>query len=259
VTLRAVIADDEPLARQRLRELLAEVPWVACVGEAETGPRAVAMIDALEPDLVFLDIEMPELDGLAVLERIAHDPVAIFTTAHDRYAVAAFELEALDYLLKPFGRDRLHAALERARRAVEGKGEERGPRPSPDAPEPASLRERVRAALGADGVLTRFFVRDRGRIVPVSVAEIERLEAADDYVTVCTRGRRYLVYLTLNDFERRLDPDRFVRIHRAHIVNLDFVKELVPFDGSRMQVELRDGTKILASRARSKELRSRTL
>jgi len=246
--VRALIVEDEPLARRTLREILADVPWLECVGEAETGTRAVQMIDALTPDLVFLDIEMPELNGLQVLDRISHEPAVIFTTAYDRYAVSAFELEALDYLLKPFGRERCLAALERARRVLPSHG---GNADSAVMP----LVERARSVMSESGPLTRLFVRDRDRIVLVASADIERLEAADDYVEVHTKARSYLVYLTLNDFERRLDPERFIRVHRAHIVNLDFVKQLVPFDGSRMQVEMRDGTKILASRTRSRELR----
>jgi two-component system LytT family response regulator len=249
--VRALIVEDEPLARRTLREILADVPWVECIGEAETGTRAVQMIDTLTPDLVFLDIEMPELTGLQVLDRISHEPAVIFTTAYDRYAVSAFELEALDYLLKPFGRERCLAALERARRALPSSG--RGGRGEAGASPP--LVERARSVMMESGPVTRLFVRDRDRIVPIAATEIERLEAADDYVEVHTRARSYLVYLTLNDFERRLDPERFIRVHRAHIVNLDFVKQLVPFDGSRMQVEMRDGAKILASRTRSKELR----
>jgi two-component system LytT family response regulator len=245
--IRTLIVEDEPLARRTLREILADVPWLECIGEAENGARAVEMIDGLTPDLVLLDIEMPELAGIQVLDRISHEPAVIFTTAFDRYAVSAFELEALDYLLKPFGRERCLAALERARRALPSQGS-----PSDASP---SLVERARHVLNESGPLTRLFVRDRDRIVPVPAADIERLEAADDYVEVHTKARSYLVYLTLNDFERRLDPERFIRVHRAHIVNLDFVKQLVPFDGSRMQVEMRDGTKILASRTRSKELR----
>lgn len=248
--IRALIVEDEPLARCTLREILADVPWLECVGEAANGPEAVAMIDTLTPDLVLLDIEMPELSGIEVLDRISHEPAVIFTTAYDRYAVSAFELEALDYLLKPFGRERCLAALERARRALPANG--RAAEREPAAP---SLTDRARHVLAESGPLTRLFVRDRDRIVPVAAADIERLEAADDYVEVHTKARSYLVYLTLNDFERRLDPERFIRVHRAHIVNLDFVKQLVPFDGSRMQVEMRDGTKILASRTRSKELR----
>ena len=114
---------------------------------------------------------------------------------------------------------------------------------------------RARAALSARGPLTRVFVRDRGRILPIPVREIERLEAEDDYVALHARGRRFLVYLPLGEFERRLDPDHFLRIHRSHIVNLDHVSALAPYDGARLQVEMRDGTKILASRARSRELR----
>ena len=251
--IRTLIVEDEPLARRTLREILADVPWLECVGEAETGERAVEMIDALTPDLVLLDIEMPELNGIQVLDRISHEPAVIFTTAYDRYAVSAFELEALDYLLKPFGRERCLAALERARRALPTGGAANGVAAA-TATTP-SVAERARHVVGEAGVLTRLFVRDRERIVPVAAMEIERLEASDDYVEVHTRSRSYLVYLTLNDFERRLDPERFIRVHRAHIVNLDYVKQLVPFDGSRMQVEMRDGTKILASRTRSKELR----
>ncbi len=248
--IRALIVEDEPLARRTLREILADVPWLECVGEADTGTHAVQMIDALTPDLVLLDIEMPELSGIQVLDRISHEPAVIFTTAYDRYAVSAFELEALDYLLKPFGRERCLAALERARRMIPAGGAVN----ATTVPTP-SIAERARSVLAESGPLTRLFVRDRDRIVPVTATEIERLEAADDYVEVHTRARSYLVYLTLNDFERRLDPERFIRVHRAHIVNLDYVKQLVPFDGSRMQVEMRDGSKILASRTRSRELR----
>jgi two-component system LytT family response regulator len=245
---RALVVEDEPLARRTLRELLAEVDWIECVGEAASGPDALALVDSLEPDLLFLDIQLPGLDGLELLRRIRHQPAVIFTTAFDRYAVSAFELEALDYLLKPFGRDRLQQALDRARRALR----------QTDAP---PLAERARHVFEGDrgAPLQRFFARNRGRLVPINVRDIERLAADDDYVRVFARGQVHLVYLTLNDFERRLDPGKFLRIHRGHIVNLDFVSHLVPYDGSRMQVEMRDRTRILASRARSRELRDLTL
>src|SRR5687768_962399 len=151
--IRALIVEDEPLARRTLREILADVPWLECVGEADNGARAVEMIDALTPDLVLLDIEMPELDGLQVLDRVAHEPAVIFTTAYDRYAVSAFELEALDYLLKPFGRERCLAALERARRALPANG---GGASSTTA---SSLVERARSVMSETGPLTRLFVR----------------------------------------------------------------------------------------------------
>ena len=240
--VRAVIVDDEPLARQQLRDFMADVPWLECIAEAATGGDAVRVIDAEQPDIVFLDIQMPEMTGLEVLERIDHDPAVVFTTAHDRYAVAAFELGALDYLLKPFGRERFLGAVERARRSLQS---ESGERPA----------ERVRAALESERSMTRVFVRDRGRILPIPVQEIVRLEAEDDYVGLHARGRRFLVYLPLGEFEKRLDRERFLRVHRSHIVNLDHVSALVPYDASRLQVEMRDGTKIMASRTRSRELR----
>jgi two-component system LytT family response regulator len=242
---RAVVVEDEPIARAQLRDLLGEVDWIECVGEAADGRSAIATIDELRPDLVFLDIEMPELNGLEVLRRITHDPAIVFTTAYDKFAVAAFELEAIDYLLKPFGRDRLFAALERVRRAVRS-----------DDDEPVARRaNEAMDQLAGTGPLSRIFVRDRGRILPIALGDIERLEADDDYVAVHAKGRRFLVYLGMNEFESRLDPQRFLRIHRSHIVNLDHVAAMEPFDATRLQVQMKDGMKIIASRTRSKELR----
>jgi two-component system, LytTR family, response regulator len=241
---RALIVEDEALASATLRSLLAEVDWLEVVGEVGSGPDALAAIETLAPDLVFLDIELPGCDGLSVVRQMQRQPVVIFTTAYDQHAVAAFELAALDYLLKPFGADRLAQALARARRVL-------------DEGEVPSTTQRADEALGAarDEPLSRFFVRDRGKLVLVWARDVERLEADDDYVRVHTKGRVHLVYLTLNDFERRLDPERFVRIHRAHIVNLDFVSHLVPHDGGRIEVQMKDGGRLYASRTRSRELR----
>jgi len=263
--VRTLVVEDEPLARAHLLDLLGEVEWLDIVGEAADGASAVAHIDALRPALVFLDVRLPECSGLEVLERAAHQPAVVFTTAYDRHAVAAFELGALDYLLKPFGRERLHAALRRVQRALadgthaDGAADEGAPAPGG----PPAARERARLTLGAPGAegrgaaapLERLFVRDRGRLIPIVLRDVERLEAEDDYVALHVRGRRYLVELPLGEFEQRLDPGRFLRVHRAHMVNLDHVAQLVPYDGARLQVEMRDGTKILASRTRSRELR----
>jgi len=234
----ALIADDEPLARRRLRDLLADVPAVEVLGEAADGAEAVAQIDALRPDLVFLDIQMPGLSGLDVLRQTAHHPVTIFTTAHDRYAVAAFELAAVDYLLKPFGLERLTVAVTRALAAR-------------DTAAPA----RAEQALVGAGPLERLFVHDRGKIVPLAVSKIVRFEARDDYVAVCPEGRTYLMHVTLGELERRLDPARFLRIHRTHLVNLDYVRTMEPYDGTRLVVELVDGTRLMASRSRSRVLK----
>jgi two-component system, LytTR family, response regulator len=238
----ALVVDDEPLARRKLRELVDEVSWMACVGEAADGEAAITAVDALRPDLVFLDIELPGPSGLEVLARVRHRPTVIFTTAYDRYAVAAFELHALDYLLKPFGRARFEVAVERARLTLDAAG--------------SSALERGRQALAA-GPLARMFVRDRGRIVPLAVRDVVRLQAEDDYVAVHVGGRAYLVHLPLAELERRLDPERFLRIHRSHVVNLDQVDAFEALPNGRIEVLLRDGTRLVASRTRSRELRSR--
>ncbi|HEX8394803.1 MAG TPA: LytTR family DNA-binding domain-containing protein [Longimicrobium sp.] len=250
MVVRALIAEDEPLARRTLREFAGELDWLQVVGEAADGAEAVRMIDALRPDLVFMDVQMPELSGLEVLRRIQHDPEVVFTTAHDEYAIAAFELEALDYLRKPFGRERFRASAERVRRRLE-------PGAAPSSSSAPAAAERARAALDARGPMDRIFVRDRGRIVPLRVESIARLEAADDYVTVHADGRAYLVNLSLSEFESRLDPARFRRVHRSHVVNLDHVASLRPYDDARrLVITLADGAEVVASRAGSLELRT---
>ncbi len=245
--LSALVADDLPLARRSLCEHAAALPWLAVVGEASDGAEALEALERLRPDLVFIDVEMPKLSGLEVLAQARHRPIAVITTAFDRYAVAAFELQALDYLLKPFSSERFNLAAERARLAAHS-GQQHA--------QPATA-ERLREALGSGLALRRIFVRARGRIVPVDVRAIERLEAQDDYVVVHTGGVRHLVHLPLGEFERRLDPARFVRIHRGHIVNVEHVGALEPGEDARLAVCLRDGTRLMASRTRSRELRER--
>lgn len=244
--LTTVIVEDEALARERLRELLQGYEWIRLVGEAADGRTAIAMIDELEPDLVMLDIELPELDGLEVVRRIRHRPRLVFTTAYDRYAISAFELAALDYLLKPFGADRLAAALERVKASAGEAGK-------------ADDADHAREALAAPPILTRLLVRHAGKVIPLAVTDVERLEADGDYVTIHSKGRRYMVSLPMADFEKRLDPARFLRVHRSHVVNLDFVDSLTPDENSQYRVLLRDGTAITASRAASKRLREQAV
>jgi two-component system LytT family response regulator len=241
VTLTVVIADDEPLARKQLRDLVEEVSWLRCLAEAADGLETVAAVNDHKPDLLFLDIQMPNLSGIEVLGQVEHRPGVVFTTAYDRYAVTAFELHALDYLLKPFGRARFMAAAERARQSLD---------------QGASTVERAHVALTPGGPVTRLFVRERGRIVPVAVNTIERMEARDDYVALFTATRRYLIHIAMNDLETMFNPDTFVRVHRCHIVNLDFVASLTPYDSSRLLIEMRNGATLVASRARSRTLRS---
>jgi two-component system LytT family response regulator len=242
--ITALVVDDEPLARRKVRELLRDVPWIRCLGEAADGMSAMRVIDEQRPDLVFLDIRMPGLSGLEILKRVRHVPAVIFTTAYDRYAVTAFELAAVDYLLKPFSRDRFLQSLERARPGLVRR----------TATPPA---ERAEETL-RPAPMRRLFVREGGRILPLRSLTVERLEACDDFVYVYAAGRRYRVNAPLSELEQRLDPAVFVRIHRSHIVNLDHVVAWSPYDGSRYEVRLRDGTVLTASRQRSRMLRDLT-
>jgi len=233
-TVTSFAVDDEPLARRQIAMLVAQVPWAHHLGDAADGIAALQAIDTLRPDVVLLDIEMPELSGLQLAERLTYAPAVIFTTAHESHAVTAFELEAVDYLLKPFGRQRFLAAMERARRHVAARAQ------SPS--EAVTLGDRL-------------LIRDRGAIVPVPLSQVARFEAEDDYVAVFTRERRYLISARIAELATELPPGRFLRLHRSHIVNLDYVERMVPFDSKRLQVELRDGTRLLASRSSSEMLR----
>lgn len=240
--IRALIVEDEPLARQALRSFVRGVAWLETVGEAADGLEAARRIDELAPDLVFLDVRLPELSGLEVLERIRHRPAVVFTTAYDRFAVAAFELEAIDYLVKPFGEERFRETLERVRRRLAAAGGADGD------------GERARRALGGDP-LTRLFARRPDGIVPIPLETVTRIEAAGDYVSVHSGGGTHLLLVTMGELAARLDPRRFLRVHRSHIVNLDQVASLRAHDERRLAVRLKDGTEIVASRAGSRELR----
>ena len=187
---------------------------------------------------------MPGLSGLEILKRVQHVPAVIFTTAYDRYAVTAFELAAVDYLLKPFSRDRFLQSVERARPALQRRA---------GVPAVERAEETLRGAP-----MRRLFVREGGRILPLRAPTVERLEACDDFVYVFAAGRKYRVNAPLSELEQRLDPGVFVRIHRSHIVNLDHVVAWSPYDGSRFEVRLRDGTVLTASRQRSRALRNLT-
>lgn len=244
MTERAVttlIVDDEPIARAGLRRMLADIEWLSCVGEASNGPAAIAAIESLRPELVFMDIQMPGLLGTEVIARLQQRPFVVFTTAYAEHAVTAFELGALDYMLKPFGPERLATTLDRVRAAI---GE----------PLPATL-DRLGEALG-QGPLRRIFVRNGRSIVPLAVDGIHWIEAVGDYVAVHAGGSPHLLHLSLTRLQERLDPARFARIHRTHIVNLDRVSAFRrQLDGS-LVAELADGTQLPVSRSKAQELRA---
>ena len=237
----AFVVDDEPVARAGLRAMLRAFEWVDVVGEAADGQSAVAGIHALRPELVFLDVQMPGLLGTDVLRRLERPPFVIFTTAYSEHAVSAFELGAVDYLLKPFGPTRLAAAMERVRSAL---GE-------PAAVDPV---ERLSGAL-AGGPISRLFVRVGGTLVALPVERVSRFEADGDYVVAHATNGRHLLHLSLSRLEARLDPRRFARVHRTHIVNLDQVRAFRPDAGGNLEAELLDGARVPVSRARAQELR----
>jgi two-component system LytT family response regulator len=236
------IAEDEPLARETLRDAILARGELELVGEAADGAAALERINALCPDVVFMDIQMPELTGLEVLQRLTHLPAIIFTTAFDQYAVAAFELNAVDYLLKPFTRERFDAAVDRVLA-------ERGPSAEVLA---QSLGEARRKAPER---LERILVRDRGRIFPLVLDEIEYLKADSKYTAIVARGRTFLVRIGISELEERLDPKRFVRIHRSALVNLDYVESMKADEQSLLELEMRDGTRLTANRDASRMLR----
>jgi two-component system, LytTR family, response regulator len=242
VKVTALIVDDEPVARAGLKGMLAAFDWIEVIGEAADGQSAVRTIETLKPELVFLDVQMPGLLGTDVLRGIDHRPFVIFTSAYSQHAVTAFELGAVDYLMKPFGPARLATAMERVRATI---GE----------PSPTSAIERLSGALGG-GPITRLFVRVGIAIVPLPVDRVSRLEADGDYVAAHAGGSRHLLHLSLSSLVARLDPKRFAQVHRAHVVNLDHVRAFKRDARGNLEAELNDGTRVPVSRARAQELRS---
>ena len=231
MTIRTLIIEDEPLARQTLRDFSRGFSNLEIVGEAADGLLAVSLIDELKPQLIFLDVQIPEISGVEVLRRAQHRPAVVFTTAFDDYAVTAFEFEALDYLLKPFGRERFNQTLIRVKRHFE------------------KIQDESKSEIPAENkdLLTRLFVRDKQRIVPLQTTEIVWLEADDDYTIVHADGKKFLVSLTLKEFSSRLDSDKFFRVHRSAIVNIEHISEIEEID-RRLLLYMNDGAEVQASR-----------
>jgi two-component system LytT family response regulator len=242
--MRTLIVDDEGPARVRLRRLLAEIDAIEIIGEAEDGLQAVEMIEAEKPDLVLLDIQMPGLDGFGVIEALDVAPPIIFVTAYDQYAIRAFEVHALDYLLKPYSRRRLEEAIRRAQEALS---------------EEADISEQLGSlleSLAAQGqYMVRLAVRDRDRIRVLDVEEVDWIGIENEQVVVYARNRAYPIRRTLTELENRLNPAHFFRAHRSAIVNLARVAEIIPwFKGSHI-LRLTTGEEVDLSRARARALR----
>lgn len=242
-----LIAEDEPLAREALADWVRATPALELAGACADGPSALEAVRRLSPALLLLDVQMPGLSGLQVLRALkaegAVPPAVIFTTAYDEHALAAFELHAADYLLKPFSRERFDEAVAHA---LQRHGDAAPPLPALE-------------AMAAAGPLTRVLVRDQGRIFPLHVDAIEHLKSDTKYTAIASRGRSYLVRLPITAFEQRLDPARFLKVNRACIVNLDFVDAMTPDENSQFVVRLRDGSCVTASREVSKALRAQSI
>lgn len=243
--LRTIIADDENLARQKLRILLSSEPDVEIVAECRDGGETVAAIRSHKPDLLLLDIQMPDMNGFQVLGEIspAEMPVIIFTSAYDQYAIRAFEAHALDYLLKPFDQDRLHQAMERARFEL-GKSTDR------------EITQRILQLLSAvksenapaQDSENRLVIKTKGRIVFLNVDEIDWVEAAANYVRLNAGGESYIFRETISRTSERLNPNHFIRIHRSMIVNVRRIKELIPVNSGEYIVVLKNGKELSCSR-----------
>ena len=245
-SIRTLIAEDEPLAAEALAEWVEAHPRLALVATCHDGASALAQCQALAPDLVLSDIHMPGLTGLQLARALANEPQSpalIFTTAYDEHALAAFELHAVDYLLKPFSRERFEEAIEHAlSRRLESN-------PAAD----------VASSLEDQGPLLRVLVRDQGKIFPLQVGDIEHLHSDSKYTAITSRGRSYLVRLPITAFEQRLDPARFLKLQRGAIANLDFVESMTPDENSQLVVRMSDGTRFTASREVSKKLREQSI
>lgn len=242
--LRAVIVDDEPLARGLLREYLAAHPDVEIVAECANGFEAVKAVSEHAPDLLFLDIQMPKLDGFEVLELLDREVAVIFVTAYDQHALRAFETHAVDYLLKPFSPERLAEALAQARRHVAHAT-------------PADYRRLAADARPGRAAVDRILVKDQSRVHVIPVDQVDYFEALDDYVCIHAAGQRHLKPQTLAELEQSLDPGRFVRIHRSYILNLDRLARLELYAKDSRVAILRGGEQLPVSRAgyaRLKEL-----
>jgi two-component system LytT family response regulator len=243
--VRALIVDDEPLARRRLRAFLRPEGEVEIAAECGNGADAVEAIRRLKPHLVFLDVQMPGMDGFEVLRALepSERPIVVFVTAHDQYAVQAFEERALDYLLKPFSKRRFEDTMARVRDRIER-------------PESDDTRERVTSLLHAIGPRTHLVVKTGTHSVLLQIARIERLEAEGDYVRIHAGRETYLTRQTMNRIEAQLAAARFVRVHRSTIVNVEYIREIHSLPGGDHAIALRDGTQVTLSRGYRERLES---
>lgn len=245
--IRALIVDDEPLARQRIRLLTRDEPDLELIDECASGKDALAAIERDPPDLLFLDVQMPEMDGFELLRKLPRErlPVVIFTTAFDQHAVRAFEAHALDYLLKPFKPERFKAAVARAREHLANQQASSAARGLLDL---LAARQGLPAAPPVPNYLTRLTIKTDDRVVVIKTADIDSIDSAGNYVAVNIGKESHILRETLNALEAQLDPEKFLRVSRSVIVNLDRVKELQPMFKGEHIIVLQNGKRLAMTR-----------
>jgi two-component system LytT family response regulator len=242
--IKALIIDDEDFAREVIKEYLEDHVEIEILGEFPDGFTGLKAINELHPDLVFLDVQMPKLSGFEILEVLDEKPMIIFTTAYDQYAIKAFEMNAVDYLLKPFSKDRFDAAIEKASEKKNKSNKE-------------SLSKLEKTIDNHKEILNRIVVKVRNEIEVLAVDKINYMEAQDDYVMIYTREKKYLKQKTMSFFEQHLDPELFLRVHRSYIVRIDDIQKIEPYEKSSSIIILKDGRKVPVSRTGLSKLKSK--
>ena len=240
-TIRMIIVEDEKPARDLIRAYLEEFPGVELIGEYDNGFDGLKAVNENMPDAIFLDVQMPKLTGFEMLEVLEHHPEVIFTTAYDQYAIKAFEQNAVDYLLKPFSRDRFREAISKLESKIKLRKE---------SGENDTGIEKIRLHFSeSDEKLHRVVIKKSGKIHVISTRDINYLEAQDDYVMIYTNEERYLKQQTMKYFESHLDPQQFVRVHRSYIANITCIERIEPYEKSNFILILKDGNKVPVSRS----------
>ncbi len=246
ILIKVIVVDDEQPARERLLSFLAEYDEIQVLGEASNGADAVGMANELKPDVLFLDIQMPRMDGFEVVRALTHDAIVVFTTAYDEYAIEAFNVHALDYLLKPFSKDRFRQSIDQLKKVLV---------------DPDDYKDRTRSAVdslsSAEDYLQRVSVRDKHVYAIIPVEEILCFKIVGGLVYIQTKEREFQTDTTLNQFEKRLDPRTFMRIHRNAIVNLEKILRLMPWGQGRLAVVLENSSSLQVSRERMKDFKIR--
>jgi two-component system LytT family response regulator len=243
--IKAVIIEDEMPARELLKAYLAKENDIEIAEECENGFEGIKAIAMHHPDLIFLDVQMPKLTGFEMLELLDEFPQIIFTTAYDQYAIKAFELNAVDYLMKPFSKERFSQAIEKARKRIVDKENSE-----------TTVKTLVKKVKEEAGTIDRIFVKTGSRIDVIPVSEIIRIDAQDDYAEIITKNKSYLKKETMNFLEKNLPQANFIRVHRSSIINSDYMEKIEKYGKESYIVVLKDGSRVNVSKSRIKELRN---